>query len=166
VGAVFLLYILGSIGSAMFGARAGKRGHASAFRLPVALMLAGAALTLAQPLWAFIAAMGLLTFGFFGAHAIGSAWVGRVAGERRAQGAALYLMAYYTGSSVLGSAGGLLWERAGWAGVAALVIALVGAALLVGLHLRRLQPQDHVPAPGPALAHAPASAPAPVASVP
>lgn len=103
--------------------------------MPIVLLLAGIALTLAQPLALVIAGIGVATIGFFGAHSIASAWVGRRAQGARGQAAALYLFFYYLGSSVLGSAGGVAWTRAGWPGVAGFclvlgLIALAGAATL------------------------------------
>ena len=129
VGAVFLLYLLGAASSAWFGARAASPGW------PIAVMIAGIALTLASPLPLVIAGIGLATIGFFGAHALASAAVGRRAGVARGQAAAWYLFAYYAGSSLLGTAGGVAWSAAGWLGVAAFclllaLIALGGTALI------------------------------------
>ncbi len=138
IGAVFALYIVGALSSPLFGAWAGRAGPARVLPVAVGCMIAGVLLTLVQPLWGVIGALGLLTFGFFGAHAVGSAWMGRAAGAARAQGAAIYLVAYYLGSSVLGSAGGLVWERFGWGGIVAYVGALAGLALLVALRLLRI----------------------------
>jgi len=81
-----------------------------------------------------------MTFGFFGAHSIASSWVGRRARTAKAQAASLYLFVYYVGSSLLGSLGGVFWQRGGWGGVLALVLALIGIAFLISLRLARLQP--------------------------
>jgi YNFM family putative membrane transporter len=57
--------------------------------------------------------------------------------QAKGQAAALYLLAYYIGSSLIGSYGGHFWTGFGWGGVAG----LVGALLLIGLagavHLSR-----------------------------
>lgn len=147
VGAVFLLYILGSWSSAWFGALAGRAGRRTVFWRPIAIAIAGVALTAARPLVLVIAGIAVVTVGFFGAHSIASAWVGRRAGARRAQAAAWYLFFYYLGSSVLGSAGGVAWTRAGWPGVAGFCLVLAGLALAGGLALRRVPPLTGVATP-------------------
>lgn len=135
VGGVFLLYILGSASSACFGSLAGRAGRRRVFPWPILILLAGVLLTLGRPLAVVIAGIALVTIGFFGAHSIASAWVGRRARAARGEGAAWYLFAYYAGSSLLGSTGGIAWARGGWTGVAAFgtvltLLALAGAALL------------------------------------
>ncbi|TPG16652.1 MFS transporter [Sphingomonas koreensis] len=135
VGAIFLLYILGSISSAWFGGLAGRLGRRRVFWLPLVLLIAGVAATDLAPLWLVIAGIALVTIGFFGAHSIASAWVGRRAAANRGQAAALYLFFYYLGSSVLGSAGGVAWTTDGWRGVALFCAALALVALLVAARL-------------------------------
>ena len=83
VGGVFLLYVLGSVSSAKFGTLAGRLGRRKVFWIPVVLLIAGVALTAMTPLLLVIAGIAVVTIGFFGAHSIASAWVGR-----RAQGVA------------------------------------------------------------------------------
>lgn len=148
VGFVFLLYVLGSISSAWFGSLAGRVGRRRIFWVPIVLLITGVALTAAVPLWLVIAGIGVTTIGFFGAHSIASAWVGRRAQANRGQSAAFYLFFYYLGSSVLGSAGGIAWTRAGWPGVAAFCLILAVAALAIGLALVRVTPLGE-PAPPP-----------------
>ena len=138
VGAIFLLYILGSVSSAVFGSLAGKLGRRRIFWLPIVLLIAGVGATDLAPLWAIVAGIALATIGFFGAHSIASAWVGRRAAANRGQAAALYLFFYYLGSSLLGSAGGFAWTHAGWPGVAAFCALLAIVALIVSARLGRV----------------------------
>ena len=143
VGAVFLLYTLGSVSSAWFGGLAGRVGRGRVLPWPVVLLLAGIALTAANALPLVIAGIGVVTVGFFGAHSIASAWVGQRAQTARGQAAAWYLFFYYAGSSLLGSAGGVAWSRAAWPGVTAFclglgILALAGAGLLA-----RVPPVEH-----------------------
>ena len=135
ISAIFLLYLVGSASSAWFGGLAGRIGRRRVFWVPVVLLALGAALTAARPLALVILGIAIVTIGFFGAHSIASAWVGRRAQGARGQAAALYLFFYYLGSSVLGSAGGVAWTRGGWPGVVSFclvlgALALAGAALL------------------------------------
>ncbi|HAF55451.1 MAG TPA: MFS transporter [Thauera sp.] len=138
IGAVFLLYLVGTWASALSGRLAERQGRPRVLWLMVAVMGSGLALTLAQPLWLIVAGVGVFTFGFFAAHALASGWVGRRAGERRALASALYLSSYYLGASVIGSLAGTAWAAGHWTGLSALLGTCVLATLGVALYLRRL----------------------------
>lgn len=138
IGAIFLLYLVGTWASALSGRLADRHGRRRVLWPMVAVMGGGLALTLAPQLWLIIAGVGVFTFGFFAAHALASGWVGRRAGERRALASALYLSSYYLGASVIGSLAGTTWSTWHWPGVAALVGACVLATAAAALWLRRL----------------------------
>ena len=140
VGLIFAVYLVGILSSPMTGAVASRHGFGKVFLAMLIAMAAGAALTLARPLACIVAGLALLTFGFFGAHSIASAWVGRRATTAKAQAASLYLFLYYVGSSLLGSLGGLFFQRSGWHGVVTLVAVLLCAAIAISLRLLPLQP--------------------------
>lgn len=140
VGLIFLLYLLGSFSSAVAGNLSGKLGPRKALWPPLVLFLLGIALTGANALPLVVAGIAIVTVAFFAAHAIASSWVGRRARSDRAQGTACYLFCYYMGSSVLGSAGGYAWTRAGWSGVVVFSGALIGVALVAALRLYFIQP--------------------------
>src|SRR5690606_9871096 len=138
IGAIFLLYLVGTWASAASGRLAERRGRRKVLWPMVAVMGAGLGLTLAQPLWLVTTGVGVFTFGFFAAHALASGWVGRRAGERRALASALYLSSYYLGASVIGSVAGTAWAAGHWPGLALLLGACVLATGAVALWLRRL----------------------------
>jgi YNFM family putative membrane transporter len=140
VGLIFSLYLVGIVSSLVTGAVAARRGFRNVFWVMIAVMSGGVGLTLSESLPVVIAGIAVLTFGFFGAHSIASAWVGRRARTAKAQAASLYLFLYYVGSSVIGSLGGMFWERNGWSGVVAVVSLLLAAAFLISLRLMRLEP--------------------------
>jgi YNFM family putative membrane transporter len=50
------------------------------------------------------------------------------------------LLFYYLGSSISGTGGGFVWSAWGWPGVVALILGLLGAALLAMLRLTALAP--------------------------
>ncbi len=79
--------------------------------------------------------LGLVTLGFFATHAVASGQVGRRAAGAKAQASALYLCAYYLGSSVIGYCGGWVWSHAGWLPLLAM---LGGLFLLAGVQVLRL----------------------------
>ena len=94
------------------GDLAGRYGRRRVLWIAIAIQLAGVAATLPDNIVAIVVGVGLITWGFFGAHSIASSWVGLRAHGARAQASALYLFFYYLGSSLAGSAGGLFFARA------------------------------------------------------
>lgn len=141
VGLLSVVYLSGTYSSTQAGVLADRLGRHRVFWPAILLMLAGALLTLAEPLLLVLGGMLLFAFGFFAAHSLASSWVGRRALRARGQASSLYLFSYYLGSSVAGTAGGFFWAHAGWNGVAGFIAALLGVALLVALHLSRLPPK-------------------------
>lgn len=138
VGAIFLVYLLGSVSSAWAGALASRRGPSRVLWVPIALLAGGIAITQLMPLTVVLFGLALLTCGFFAAHSTASGWVGRRATRDRAQASALYLLFYYFGGSVLGTAGGIAWNRARWTGVMGFVLLLALAALWIARRLSRV----------------------------
>ena len=134
-GSIFLVYLLGGPASAWFGRLGGRLGRGRMMMVAMLLMLAGLVGTATSSLVVSIAAIGILTAGFFGAHSIASGWVSRRAETGRAAAASLYLFAYYGGSSVFGSLGGLFWSRFGWPGILGLVTLLIVLALWIAWRL-------------------------------
>ena len=108
----------------------------------------GAAATSLQNLDGIIAGVAILTIGFFVAHSVASGWVGHMAVSAKGHAASLYLLAYYLGSSIMGSVGGWFWTAGRWPAVVAFAGALLLLALVAALRVRSLQTpeQNAVPA--------------------
>lgn len=140
IGLIFCVYLFGMVASPAAGALADRWGRAPVLVGGVGLMVAGVVLTLAAPLLAVIAGIAVLTFGFFVAHAVASGWVGQLALQSKGHASSLYLLAYYLGSSVLGSAGGWFWQYGRWPALVAFSLVLLVGALALALRLRRLAP--------------------------
>ena len=136
IGAIFLVYVVGIVGSAVFGRVSDGVGGPRAMVAALLIVTGGLLATLAAPIWAIVAGIALVTFGFFGAHTVASAAVGRIAPRNKGHASALYLFAFYAGMSVFGAAGGWFWQAAAWPGVIALGIALSLAALEFARRLR------------------------------
>ncbi len=139
VGLLFTVYLVGIFSSAWMGGLADRLGRPRVFWTALVIMLLGAMLTLSQNVAVIVAGVAVLTFGFFGGHSIASAWVGARAQQGKAPAAALYLLFYYLGSSVVGSLGGVAWAWGGWPGVVALAGILLAAALVAGIRLGKVQ---------------------------
>jgi YNFM family putative membrane transporter len=134
---VFLLYTFGVVASPLAGRVSDRLGRPRVLAAGAALQLAGAAGTLLVPLPLKLLALAVFTFGFFTAHAVASTAVGRRGGAERAAASAHYLLAYYAGSSAVGTLGGVVYAREGWPGVVALVSALLALAVTLAVALRR-----------------------------
>jgi YNFM family putative membrane transporter len=140
VGLLFVSYLAGSAGSAVAGRLADRYGRARVFRITGIITLAGLALTLSTLLPVIIAGLLIITAGFFAGHAVAAGWAGARGRALNAQGAAVYLLCYYLGSSVGGSLGGLAYAAGGWTATVGYAGALVAGALLIGLTLRSMRP--------------------------
>ena len=81
-------------------------------------------------------AVGMI-FAVYLVGTLSSAWVGRRAGESRAQASSLYSFSYYLGSSVAGASGGFFYAAHGWRGVAGFIGALWFGGLLIAWRLAR-----------------------------
>jgi YNFM family putative membrane transporter len=147
IGLIFLAYLAGTASSAGAGRLADRAGQWGVAWTAVVVAIAGLAVTLSGSLAVIIVGVILLTAGFFAAHSVASGWVGHRARVAPAQASALYLFAYYLGSSVCGSAGGLAYGHGGWPATAAFAGILLVIALVSALSLRspvqRRPPHGH-----------------------
>ncbi|NUU30464.1 MFS transporter [Arthrobacter sp. C9C5] len=125
ISLIFLAYLSGTVSARWAAGLTLRFGRRNVLVAGTVLMVAGLALTLTQLLVLILAGLLLFTGGFFAAHSIGSGWTGVIASTGRAQAASLYNLAYYLGSSVVGWAGGLLFQSLGWT---ALALAVMGLA--------------------------------------
>lgn len=125
IGAIFIVYLLGTAASTIAGRLADRYGRPQIIATGLLIMLAGLAVTWGTALLTIIVGIALVTIGFFTAHSTASGWTGQLADHGRGQAAGLYLLAYYLGSSIIGSIGGVFWTHFGWPGVSALVVLLL-----------------------------------------
>lgn len=143
IGAVFVVYLLGIVTSAVAGRLADRYGRPPLLITAVLLMALGLGLTWPDSLALIILGTGLVTIGFFTGHSTASGWVGLLAGRGKGHAAGLYLLAYYLGSSFIGSVGGFFWSDLGWAGVTLLIGVLLLSALLTAVHLAAWHKRTH-----------------------
>ncbi|MFY8095069.1 MAG: MFS transporter [Niveispirillum sp.] len=130
VAMIFSAYLLGMGSSSSVGRLTARWARARVMAGAVLVMAAGVGLTLLDSLYGVVPGIGLMTFGFFGAHSIASGWVGALAPvSGKAQSSSLYLFSYYMGSSLVGAAGGIVWATLGWGGLVAVVLGMLGLSL-------------------------------------
>jgi YNFM family putative membrane transporter len=140
MGAISFMYLLGMYSSVWSGRLADRMGRRGVLWAVMTIMIGGLLLTLSSSLVLILLGIALYTFGFFATHSVASSWVGRRALSAKAVASALYLFCYYMGSSVVGSATGIMWGRGGWNGVVAVLAAALMLALVVALRLRQVAP--------------------------
>lgn len=138
IASIFVVYLLGSISSAWAGGLAQRLGRRKVYWTMVLTMTLGVFLTLIPSTPAIIGGLAIATAGYFAAHGIASAWVARRALVGRAQASAIYLFAYYLGSSVLGTIGGYAWVAWGWNGVMLVSGGAALGAMLIAIRLMSL----------------------------
>jgi YNFM family putative membrane transporter len=138
IGAIFIVYLVGVAASALMGRLADRYTLRNVLWISEAIFIAGVVLTLSSNVAVIVVGMALLTFGFFGAHSVASSWVGRRATVNRAHATALYLFAYYAGSSIVGWLGGIAFGSFGWTGTVATVLVLLIAALVIAVVILRV----------------------------
>ena len=124
IGLLFTVYLAGIFSAGWAGRLVPRLGARSVLQGGIALMLSGVGLCSTPWLIAIVIGLALFTLGFFAAHAVASGQVGVHAKGAKAQASALYLCAYYLGSSVVGYAAGYVWEHAGWLPLMAVLAAL------------------------------------------
>jgi YNFM family putative membrane transporter len=129
ISMIFLIYGFGVLSSSLGGVLSDRFGGRPLLIFAYSLMLIGVLMTLASNLALIIAGLAVMTIAFFIAHAVGSGSIGPLSDGAKAHAAALYLLFYYLGSSISGTAGGWFWAHGGWAAVAA----FAGTSCLMGL---------------------------------
>ena len=137
VSVLFTVYIFGIVASSMAGAMADRLGRKPVLVTGIVVAGLGVLATLLHALAGMALGVVLLTVGFFIAHSVASGWVGRMASQAKGHAASLYLLAYYAGSSVMGSMGGWAWAHGGWPAVAGFTGALLAAALVLAWNVER-----------------------------
>ena len=125
LGAIFITYLAGVVTTLLTGrgvARFGRR------RLVIGLTVlwaAGTLLTLLPSLTAIVLGLAVSAGAGFVCQAVATGFVAVTAREGRSSAVGLYVTCYYIGGSVGGVLPGFLWDRWGWPGAVAVVLAML-----------------------------------------
>ncbi len=121
VSFIFVVYLIGLFAPPVCGILGEKFGHKNIMGLGVALIFAGALLTLVPSLPVVFMALLILCFGMFSTQSTANAFIGDSVGKGQGRGSAvsLYQMFFYLGGSLGGFIPGLLWQSEGWFGLVA-----------------------------------------------
>jgi predicted MFS family arabinose efflux permease len=122
LGLVFLVYALGLVVTPLSGRLIDRMGHRAGIALAVALIVAGAALTLVDTLPLLVAGLAVASSGVFVAQASASSHIGRAAPNARSAAAGLYVACYYLGGSAGATALAAPWRLGQWPAVVATVV--------------------------------------------
>jgi YNFM family putative membrane transporter len=131
IGSIFVVYLAGAVVTPIAGRRIARDGHGKTLIRAAAIGAAGALLSLVPNVWAVIAGLAICSSGVFIAQASATTFVGVAARHNRALALGLYVSFYYAGGSVGGTVPGWLWQRFGWPGCVALVVAVQMAIAFV-----------------------------------
>ena len=131
IGFLFIFQLAGSWSSYVFGKLTEKYSRTRLISWAILMALAGSLLTLSSHILILIIGLILFASGFLAAHSIASGWIGILSDPRsKAYASSLYLLFYYTGSSVIGWSGGIFLTFIGWSGV---ILMVGGLLVLTGL---------------------------------
>lgn len=131
IGFLYGVQIFGTFSSAMAGRLSAQYGSAKIIAASLAVLAGGALLTLNGILLVKIAGVAMVSFGLAGAHSAASGWSGKLVTTAKAAAGSLYMFAYYSGASILGSLGGVFYGGFGWGGVVAMASLSALAALML-----------------------------------
>lgn len=137
ISLIFLVYLFGVASSGIAGNLSDRHGRGPVLIAGAAIAGIGVGLTLVHPVAVIISGIALVTIGFFVGHSTASSWVANAAVGTQGHASSLYLLAYYAGSSIIGSIGGWFWAAGQWPAVATFVGALLALAVAADVLLLR-----------------------------
>jgi YNFM family putative membrane transporter len=136
---LFLAYLAGTVSSPLAGRLSDRLGRRRLALSGIVVSLAGLALMLPDHIASITVGLLVFTAGFFATHSVASSWVSSLAAGRRGQAAAMYLLAYYLGSSAFGALIGLAYQYDGWPATAASIgtLFVLGGLTVLGIRPAR-----------------------------
>jgi MFS transporter, YNFM family, putative membrane transport protein len=125
LGAIFIVYLAGVVTTLMTGKGVERFGRRRLVLGVVALWAVGMLLTLPLSLPLIVLGLALSAGCGFVCQAVATGFVAVTAREGRSSAVGLYVTCYYIGGSVGGVLPGFAFDRAGWPGTVAMVLAML-----------------------------------------
>lgn len=144
IGLISIAYLSGIYSSPRAAEWSRKFGRSKVLIAMFLSMIIGLWIMFIPSLWVILIGLFIFTFSFFAAHSTSSSWVSVQSLQYRAVGSSLYLFCYYLGSSVLGSANGLVWENYGWFGLTLMISGVLLLGLIIAFKLKQLQTRTEI----------------------
>lgn len=117
-GFLFVVNLFGVYSSILFGRLADRYPRRRILGLAIIIIITGVLLTLNQHLVIKITGVAAVAFGFMAGHSVASSSMGLLAPKDcKGMASALYLLFYYSGSSLLGWSGGIILKNSNWNGL-------------------------------------------------
>lgn len=139
VSFLYFLFLLGIISSMTIGRISNRFGIFNSLEYNLLLFIGGALITLVPSVTVKVIGLGLTIFGFFGGYSMASSMVGHRARDHHAQATSLYLLFYYTGTSLGGTVGGIFYSYMHWPGVVILAVVFMICALLILFNMKHVK---------------------------
>lgn len=138
IALVYVMYTVGIVGSIAAGRWSDLFDPALILKVLTGAILVGLVMLLSANIWGFVVGLGVVTFGFFGAHTTASRIVSKSVDSGKSTATSLYWLFYYVGSSIIGTGSGVLLSAWGWGGFifGLLALGMVGLLILVSIPKR------------------------------
>ncbi len=111
---IYFMYIFGVFGSIATAGLTRKFNHFSVLKSMLLISAAGILLLFISNFWIVTLGLAAFTFNFFVVHVLCNRIVSDYNIAKRSVTISIYLLVYYLGSSILGSATGVLLDSFGW----------------------------------------------------
>jgi YNFM family putative membrane transporter len=133
IALVYVMYTAGIGGSMVAGRWSDSYTPATILKALIMTILVGLTMLLSTNIWVFVVGLGILTFGFFGAHTTASRIVSASVKSGKSTATSLYWLFYYVGSSIIGTASGIFLSTWSWAGfiIGLLILGVISFLILV-----------------------------------
>ena len=145
LGTIFLVYLVGVTTTPLAGRLVRRFGRRRLVLGVLGIWICGLLLTLTGSLWVIVAGLAVGAGCGFIVQTAATASVAVSAQRARSSAVGLYVTCYYVGGSIGAVLPGYAWNRAGWPGCVAIVIAMLVLLAAIVLRFWREQPAQARP---------------------
>jgi predicted MFS family arabinose efflux permease len=135
LGLVYLVFLPSILTTPFAGKLAGRLGSTAGIVLTLTMAVIGLLALISTSLPVVLTGLALVAVGTFLAQAMATGIVGRRAMSDRAGASGIYLASYYAGGLVGSLVLGQVYDRLGWNACVFVLVAALGAAILLGRSL-------------------------------